>query len=369
MKSDNTALGRRQFLKSAVGAGAGMSLASSALARKMTSPQQRGIQLGFDNFSIRALGWKAPRLLDYAHSLQVDTVLFSDLDVYDSHDESYLRNVRAQAEELGLGIQVGTGSICPSSDRFDDRFGSAEEHLALTIRIAKTLGSGAARCYLGESNDRRGEGGIEFHIRNTVQVCKNVRSLALDSGVKIAVENHAGDMQARELVSLIEEAGPDYVGATMDSGNATWTLEDPLMNLEILGPYAVSTGIRDSAVWENDEGAVVQWTAVGDGIVDFQAYLDRFVQLCPQVPFQLEIISGSPRAFPYYRDEFWPPYSKVPARDFAGFVELAKRGKPLEPFRVAEGTDRRRAVQQFQQGELERSVRYCKEVLQLGLRG
>lgn len=30
----------------------------------------------------------------------------------------------------------------------------------------------------------------------------------------------------------------DNVGATMDSGNATWTLEDPLSNLEILGPYA-----------------------------------------------------------------------------------------------------------------------------------
>ena len=76
----------------------------------------------------------------------------------------------------------------------------------------------------------------------------------MDAGIKIAIENHAGDMQAWELVKLIEEAGPDYVGATMDSGNAVWTLEDPMVSLETLGKYAVTTGIRDSAVWENEQG-------------------------------------------------------------------------------------------------------------------
>ena len=79
-----------------------------------------------------------------------------------------------------------------------------------------------------------------------MKVCRSVRSRAVDAGVKIAIENHAGDMQAWELVTLITEAGRDYVGATLDSGNATWTLEDPLVNLEILGPYAVATGIRDA---------------------------------------------------------------------------------------------------------------------------
>jgi hypothetical protein len=46
------------------------------------------LKLGFDNYSIRALGWKAPRLLDYAASLGVDTVLFSDLDVYENFSDA-----------------------------------------------------------------------------------------------------------------------------------------------------------------------------------------------------------------------------------------------------------------------------------------
>jgi 3-oxoisoapionate decarboxylase len=44
-------------------------------------------------------------------------------------------------------------------------------------------------------------------IDDTVAVLKGVRSRAVDAGVKIAVENHAGDMQSRELKRLVEAAG------------------------------------------------------------------------------------------------------------------------------------------------------------------
>ena len=73
------------------------------------------LKLGFDNYSIRALGWKAPQLLDHAASLGVDTVLFSDLDVYENFSDAYLREVRAKAKDLGIEIQAGTGGICRKS--------------------------------------------------------------------------------------------------------------------------------------------------------------------------------------------------------------------------------------------------------------
>src|SRR4030095_13689890 len=151
---------------------------------------------GFDNFSIRALGWKAPQLLDYAAKHKVDTVLFSDLDVYESLGEAHLKQVKARAADLGIEIHVGTGSICPSSTTFNNRFGTAQEHLALLLRVAKTVGSPVARCYQGNAADRQPPGGIDSHIRNTVKVFKSVRQQALDAGIKIAIENHAGDMQA-----------------------------------------------------------------------------------------------------------------------------------------------------------------------------
>ncbi len=326
------------------------------------------LKLGFDNYAIRALGWKAPRIIDYAASLKLDAILLSDPDVYESTAESYLKELKSKADDLRIEIQVGMLSICPGSKLFDSRRGTAEEQLKFTLRIARTLGSSVARCVLGHVDDRKSNGGIEARIAETVKALKNVRSFALDSGVKIAVENHAGDMQAWELLTLIEEAGREFVGATMDSGNATWALEDPRHTLELLGPYAVSTGIRDSVVWETADGAMLQWTAMGEGTVDWKCYFARFAELCPNTPVQLEIISGRPIPIPYLRDEFWEAYPKARIREFIEFAALAKRGSPKRPFTVPPGLDTKLAEQEFQKTELERSVKYCKEVLGLGLK-
>ena len=357
---------RREFGQ--VLAATGLGLAAGSTRSEAVVTKKRRIPLGFDNYSIRALGWKAPRLIRYASSLGLDSCLLSDLHVYKSHDESYLKEIRSQAQGAGIRLHVGTGSICPTSSSFKTDFGSAEEHLELTIRIARVLGSPVARCFLGTRQDRLGPDGIEPHMKSTIQVFRKLRSRAVEAGVRIAIENHAGDMQARETVRVIEEAGSDFVGATVDSGNATWSLEDPVRNLEILGPYAVSSGIRDSMVWEDAAGARVQWAAMGDGCVDLETYMDRFAQLCPGVPIQLETISGVQRSVPYLKEDFWSPYPAALAQDFAAFVALAKRGSPLTPLTVPEGVDPAEAAASYQKAELERSVHYCKEVLGLGLK-
>jgi sugar phosphate isomerase/epimerase len=213
-------------------------------------------------------------------------------------------------------------------------------------------------------DDRKTEGGIEARMADTVKVCQACRSRAVDAGIKIAIENHAGDMQAWELVNLIEAAGKDYVGATLDSGNATWTMEDPQASLETLGPYVASTGIRDSMVWEYNEGAKVQWTAMGDGLVDWKVYFERFAALCPGVPVNLEIISGFSRALPYLQTDYWTPWPKAKASDFARFLKMAKRGNALEGHKSPND----QAEQEYQKTQLERSLSYCKASLGLGLK-
>jgi sugar phosphate isomerase/epimerase len=345
-------------------ASAGLALGGIASAAEASAQRKHKLKLGFDNFAIRAMGWKAPALLDYAASLKLDSILISDLDAYESLEEKHLKEVRAKADDLGIQIHAGTWSICPTSKFFKNKWGTAEDHLALGIRVAKALASPVIRCILGMGDDRKTEGGIEARIADTVKVCQACRSRALDAGVKIAVENHAGDMQAWELITLIEAAGKDYVGATVDSGNATWTMEDPLASLETLGPYALSTGIRDSMIWESEDGAKVQWTAMGDGLVDWKTYFARFAALCPNVPVNLEIISGSARLFPYLHQDFWKAWPKAKASDFVKFLALAKRGKPLDQHKAADP----KADQEYQKAELERSLRYCKEVFGLGLK-
>ena len=355
---------RRRFLKAtslaAAAAPAAGPLAATAQTAAAAAPAR--LKLGFDNFSLRALGWKAPRLVEYAAAQKADALLLSDLDVYENHSAEHLAAVGKMARDAGIELHVGTLAICPTSTRFDKKWGTAEELLALLIKVAQGTGSKVARCVLGFGEDRSTPGGIQARIADTVAVLKKVRSRALDAGVTIAVENHAGDMTARELVTLIEGAGKDFVGATIDSGNATWALEDPLKNLEILAPYIRSSGIRDSMVWEDGDGAKVQWTAMGEGLVDWKAYFAKWMEAAPDRPVILEIISGFARPFDYLKPDFWAPYEGVPAADFARFVAMAKKGKAIPPFRASAET----SDAQYQQAELERSLRHCREVLGLG---
>jgi sugar phosphate isomerase/epimerase len=362
MRARDISTNRRTFIKTVLAVSAGLALPGELTARQnLPAPKFR---LGFDNFSVRAMNWKAPALLDYAASLKLDSILISDLDAYESLEDNYLKQIGAKAKDLGVQIHAGTWSICPTSKFFKDKWGTAEEHLALGIRVARALGSPVLRCILGMGDDRKTPGGIEARMADTVKVCKNCRSRAMDAGIKIAIENHAGDMQAWELVELIESAGKEYVGATLDAGNATWTMEDPLASLETLGPYVLSTGIRDSMIWEYDQGAKVQWTAMGEGLVDWRKYFERFAALCPSVPVNLEIISGFARPVPYLAKDFWKEWPKARASDFAKFLAMAKRGKPLEGHKSPDA----QAEQEYQKNELERSLRYCKETLRLGLR-
>lgn len=348
---------RRQFMKTSAAA----VTAAAAAPVLAEGPAQVKLQLGFDNFSIRALGWKAPALIDYAAEQKVDCLLLSDLDVYEKHDDAYLTDIAKRAADKGIKLYAGTGGICPTAKNFSTKWGTAEEHLKLTIRIAKALGSPVARCYQGFGEDRRSPGGIPARQKDTLAVLKAVRSYALDSGVKVAIENHAGDMQAWELQHLIEDAGKDFVGCTIDSGNATWTLEDPLQNLEILGPYTVCSGIRDSMIWEDKDGAQVAWTAVGEGQIDMKAYARRFAELAPTAPFILEIISGFARGFGYLKPEFWNGYENIRPAEFAKFLALAKAGKAIPSFQPT--GDRKKAEQDYQKVELERSIKYCRDVI------
>ena len=107
------------------------------------------LKLGFDNYSIRALKWKARRILVYAAALKVDTVLLSDLDVYESLGEPYLKDLRARADDLGIEVQVGMLSICPDSKLFSNRLmtgrATAASRRAWPRQSRCSNGSGATR--------------------------------------------------------------------------------------------------------------------------------------------------------------------------------------------------------------------------------
>jgi len=141
MPTPDASLPRRRFLQSLAAAGA-VNLLPSAMPAAEPTPAitPRKIKLGFDNFSIRGFRWKAPRQIEYAATLKIDVLFISDLDSYESLEDGYLRDQAKKAHDLGLEIYAGGWSICPTSKSFRNKWGTAEEHLALGIRVAKAVG-------------------------------------------------------------------------------------------------------------------------------------------------------------------------------------------------------------------------------------
>lgn len=356
---------RRSFVAASATALAGFSLAGSVIA----ATRKRNIKLGIDNFAVRAMKWNARQLVDHAEKLKCDTLFITDFGPFEGrHDDASLGGLHKYAADKGVEILLGSWSICPTSKSFKNDWGTAEEHLALGLKMAKALGSPAFRVVLGAQADRSSEGGIEARIADTLRVLKSQRALALDVGIKVAVENHAGDMQSRELVQLIEAAGTDFVGANFDSGNACWTLEDPVAALEILAPYVLTTSLRDSMVWESANGVTVAWTAMGEGNTDLNALFDILEKRCPGVAANIETISGATREFSIWKDDFWKTFPQARAADLARFVALARTGKPFQAPESPIGVSKEQAQKDDQLAQIERSIRYCRETLGLGLR-
>jgi sugar phosphate isomerase/epimerase len=355
---------RRCFLQQTAGIACGATFASGGTRGREPAPAAH--RLGLDNFSVRAMGWKAPQLVDYAASLGCTSLFITDLDAFESLEDAALAEIRARATGKGLQIQLGTWSVCPTSKAFKPNRGTADEHLALGIRAAKALGSPVIRVVLGTWEDRLTDGGIERHIESLLAVCGRNRTRAMDAGVKIAIENHAGDLHSTELARVVETAGTDYVGVNLDSGNALWTLEDPIDALRNLGRLTLTTSLRDSAVWETPNGAAVAWTAMGEGQIDLKVFFALFDELCPGVPVHIETISGFNRELPYLTADFWRAWPAMPAPAFARFLSLAKHGEPRAPFQPPPDQDRAAAEQAFQRGDIERSIKYCRDALQIG---
>jgi sugar phosphate isomerase/epimerase len=343
-------LSRRSFL---AGAGAG---AQAVRISAGQTPVKLGVAVG----CIGANKWTPYQFLDYLakigcqfgqfpmNALGADPV---------APDEAALERVRAYADKLGITMALAAGSICPSSSGFKANQGTAEEQIARGLKISRILGGRAMRAVVGGAPERPQ---IEMHLENTARVLKGMHSQIQDSGVKIALENHGGDVQAREVKALIEEVGSDILGVCLDSGNPLWMMEDPHFDLELLGPYAVASHIRDTAVWRVPEGVAVRWVNMGEGNVDIDGWVKKFVRMHPDQPVTFEnLVSGEARIIRVFDPETFKDFPKMPASDLSRYLALAERGKPVPPVPATPGKSR--GSQQCE--DLEVCVRYTRKLL------
>jgi 3-oxoisoapionate decarboxylase len=110
-----------------------------------------------------------PRL---CHPWGAQVVHCSEIRFIGSLEPENLRQVRAHGGKLGIEVEIGMRSICPTSKMFDPKQGTAEEEIRRMVQSAKLAGSRIVRTVRGSAADRTGAQGIEGNMESTVPVAE-----------------------------------------------------------------------------------------------------------------------------------------------------------------------------------------------------
>ena len=329
--------------------------------------------IGLNTYSVRAFRWPDLKLIEYAASLKLDAIFLQDSVDPETDRPEHWPEVKAAATAAGLHLETGTGASLPAAP---DRFDASVANLRNAIRRAAGMGSPVVRTLAATDRAHLPPGPVESHIEAMVKVLRAVRTQTMDAGLKIAIENHK-DLLCRETRRLIEQAGTEFVGSYLDTGNPVFVMEDPMETVETLGPVAVTFHLRDSVVYEARGGIAVQWVPLGEGVVDFRRIVARARELMPaSVYIYIKPITGRPpEILPVYNPAFWNGYPDKAASSFARFLALAKSGHPYEREMVVEDVPGRSNLAEYaaalryqQRDHLERSIAYAKKELDLGVR-
>ena len=206
---------------------------------------------------------------------KVDSLLFSVLQVYDSHDETIHsgRSERKPGAKDNPILHAGTGvESAPTSQSSSDTFGSADEHLQL-FTYSRSWSRIESRSLLpGFDEGPEGPGGIERHVESTLVALKRIRPLALDLGIRLAIENHAGDLHSRELKELQKELAPILLNTLIQVIRpGPWRIH--WKPFEICLPMQFAVEFATPWFGPVRKGVKVQWTAMGEGCVDLKLFL------------------------------------------------------------------------------------------------
>jgi sugar phosphate isomerase/epimerase len=148
----------------------------------------------------------ALQFLDRAAELGAAGIQFSVLTSFRELSDSYVDEVRARAESLGLSIEVGMGACNPYSDCRAARDTGRDPRVSLgeILPVARRIGSPIVRTFLGFSRERfLPRARLAEQIEATVAVLRDVSGAAEALGVRIVLENHV-DLTSRELVEMVE---------------------------------------------------------------------------------------------------------------------------------------------------------------------
>ena len=234
------------------------------------------------------------------------------------------RALRQTAEQHGMYIEASLRLPREQSDLGDFK---------QAVRIAKNVGATVIRSVM--LGGRRYE---TFDSREAFQefVEQSWTSLTLAEPILrnhrmyLALENHK-DWRVDELREMLDRISSEFVGVCVDTGNNIALLDDPMVLVQTLAPYAKSVHLKDMAVEETEDGFLLSEVPLGEGYLD----LPRMVRILrasqPTLRFSLEMITRDPLKIPCLKEEYWATFPQLPGADLARTLTAVRENQPARP--------------------------------------
>lgn len=209
-------------------------------------------------------------LMDEAEGLELDGLHITAVDC-ESTDEDNLKKISQYARDRGLYLEYNFSL----NEEFDPRLNNTFEQ---AIAIAKTLSADVAKVSLDLRRPRPlcASGHHPDIMRQLEDIMRQLQAAthaAEAAGVKIAVENHTESLSS-EVLWLIDQVNHPCVGACVDTVNSVMVLEDPMKAIENLVPRSFTNHFCDHRIERDQFGCRFTGVACGDGDIDLKRALD-----------------------------------------------------------------------------------------------
>jgi sugar phosphate isomerase/epimerase len=157
--------------------------------------------------------------------------------------------LKAEANDLGIAIEVGTRGIQP-------------ERLDTYLDIATRFESPILRTVIDSP-------GHKPAVPEIVGILREKKAAFEAAGVVLALENH-DRFNTATFIDLLQQVDSPNVGICLDTVNSFGALEGPAVVVEALGPYVANLHVKDFLVRRIDHtmGFAVEGTPAGQGRLD-----------------------------------------------------------------------------------------------------
>jgi sugar phosphate isomerase/epimerase len=282
------------------------------------------------------------RVLSLAIDLGLDGVLF-ELSPFTSFRDEELEAIRKAAEDKGLYIEFGMGSIFrwhPMAEKGRDLLAGAGYDISVSpaqivichLKIAQKLGSPILRCVGGNLFTRDEGHDMAALADDAVAILRQACCVAADMGIRIAMENHA-DFTVRELAAILARVNSPAFGFTVDCANVAFDLDDPPRLAEIMAPHALTAHYKNYRIIRTSGGLALDNCSLGEGDIDVVSMAETLAKHRPGMNLNIEIHSQyAPFKLDIFDEKFFVRHPSPPGDGLAWYVKKAMEKEPAPAF-------------------------------------